>query len=282
MSQIREVIVSEIGDAIRTMAVEANRIMAPDMRASLSAAAANEESPVGVTILHQILQNADIAAAESMPTCQDTGAAVVFLDIGQDVHLVGGNLHDAVNAAVRQGYEEGYLRKSMCDPFTRANTGDNTPALIHEHIVPGNQVKITFTAKGGGSENASQLKMFPPSAGRQGVVDFVVKVVEQAGPNACPPLVVGVGIGGSFDVSAGLAKKAILRDAGTPNADPAIADLEQEILAKINDLGIGPAGLGGRTTALAVQVEYHPCHIASLPVAVNIQCHANRHREVTI
>jgi fumarate hydratase subunit alpha len=245
---------------------------------------AAEESEVGRGVLQQILENARIARQEEMPICQDCGLAVVFLDLGQDVHVVGGDLYAAINEGVRRGYKEGYLRKSSVrQPFSaRVNTGDNTPAIIHTRIVPGEQVHITVAPKGGGSENMSRLAMLTPAAGRKGVADFVVKAVDEAGANPCPPIIVGVGVGGTMERVAYLAKHALLREVGTPNPDPELDELERELLERINKLGIGPQGFGGRMTALAVHIEAEPCHIASLPAAVNIQCHAARHKEITL
>jgi fumarate hydratase subunit alpha len=252
-----------------------------DVETALRAAGKTEESPLGREVMDQIINNFEIARAESAPMCQDTGITVLFVDLGREVEL-DGSLDDAINEGVRQGYEEGLLRKSVCDPFTRANTGDNTPAIIHTTIVEGDKIGIKIAPKGGGSENMSQLRMLKPSQGVEGVTDFVVQTVEEAGGNPCPPIVVGVGIGGSFEKSAILSKKALLRPVGRPNPDSGIAALEADMLERINRLGIGPMGFGGTVTALAVHVEVHPCHIASLPVAVNIQCHADRHKEAVI
>jgi len=252
--------------------------------AALESAADTEESPVGREILEQILENHRIAREEGVPACQDTGVAMVFLELGQDVHLVGGDLYEAINEGVRQGYTEGYLRKSLVnDPlFKRVNTGDNTPAMIYVDIVPGEDLKITVAPKGGGAENMSGLAMLAPAVGVDGVKQFVVDQVRKAGSNPCPPIIVGVGIGGTFDRVALLAKKALLRPAGSRNPDPMYAELEKELLAEVNKLGIGPQGFGGRTTALAVNIETAPCHIASLPVAVNINCHVGPHETVVL
>ncbi|GAB4246718.1 MAG: fumarate hydratase [Thermoleophilia bacterium] len=281
---MREIDVAAVTEAVAKLAVDACRFIGEDVRSFFAAALEREESETGKDILRQLLQNAEIAEEEQVPLCQDTGFTVVYLDVGQDVHFVGGSLEEAVNEGVRRGYAEGYLRKSMVQrPFTdRENTGDNTPAIVHTRIVPGDQVKITVLPKGGGAENMSALAMLKPSQGRAGVVDFVVNTVSNAGPNACPPLIVGVGIGGSFDKVAYLAKKAILREVGSVNPEPHLAELEDELERRCNDLGIGPMGMGGRITVMDVFVEEHPTHIASLPVAVNIQCHSARHKEVTL
>ena len=243
-----------------------------------------EEAPAGQEVLKQILQNADIAAAEKLALCQDTGLAVFFVEMGEKVKLEYAgfkSLQDAISQGTAEGYGEGYLRKSVCDPLSRKNSGDNTPVFIHWEVVAGDVFKITFMAKGGGAENMSALKMMPPSAGAKGIEDFVVETVSKAGPNPCPPTVVGVGIGGNFDTSALLAKKALLRKpVGSPHADPVYAEMEKRILERINKLGIGPMGLGGRTTSLAVHIVSHPCHIASFPVAVNINCHSHRIVEI--
>lgn len=278
---MREVKASRITETIKKMCIEANYYLSEDMRRRFSEARDKETHPVAKNIIDILMKNADIAANENMPMCQDTGMAVVFLQIGQEVHVEGGSIEEAVNEGVRQGYEEGYLRKSVVgDPLNgRVNTKDNTPAMIHYNIVPGDDFKITVAPKGFGSENMSQLKMLKPSDGIQGVKDFVLKVVREAGPNACPPLVVGVGIGGTFEKCAYLAKWSLLRSTEVRNSDPFYAKLEEELLEEINKLGIGPQGFGGRTTALAVNIEACPTHIAGLPVAVNINCHATRHVE---
>lgn len=241
-----------------------------------------ETSPTGKDVLKQLLENAQIADEGRFPMCQDTGLAVVFVELGQDVRVVNGDLNEAVHEGVRQGYEEAYLRKSVCHPFTRKNTGDNTPAIIHIKIVPGERIRLVLAGKGGGSENMSRVMMLKPSDGKEGIIEYVVERVKESGPNPCPPIVVGVGIGGTFERAALLAKEALLRRIGEPNSDPELAEMERIILERINNLGIGPAGLGGRTTSLGVSVEMRPCHIASLPVAVNINCHAHRHKEAVI
>lgn len=281
---MHEITVQEITDTVARLCMEANYILPEDVLASLRAAREAEPSPVGKEVLDQILENADIARQEQMPLCQDTGLTVVFLEVGQDVHIIGGSLVEAINEGVRRGYTEGYLRKSVVDyPFSRRiNTGDNTPAVIHTDIVPGDRLKITVVPKGGGSENMSFLGMLTPALGRQGVVDFVVNAVDKAGANPCPPIIVGVGIGGTIDQTTILAKRALLRKVGEPHPDAEVAALEAEILERVNRLGIGPQGFGGRTTALAVHVETYPCHIASLPVVVNIQCHSARHKEAVL
>jgi len=281
---MRELQASVITETVAHLCMEANYNLGEDVGAALERAVKKEESEVGRGVLQQILENARIARETEMPICQDCGLAVVFLEMGQGLHIVGGDLGEAVNEGVRRGYKEGYLRKSSVrQPFSaRANTGDNTPAIIHTRIVPGEQLRITVAPKGGGSENMSRLNMLTPAAGRKGVVDFVVKAVDEAGANPCPPIVVGVGIGGTFERVAFLAKHALLRELGTPNPDPELDELERELLERINRLGIGPQGFGGRVTALAVHVEAEPCHIASMPAAVNIQCHAARHKEAVL
>jgi len=279
---VREINTREITDAVKRLSVEANEQLGEDVLLGFQKALKNEVSPVGKEILEQLIENARLAREEHVPICQDTGLAVIFLEVGQEVHLVGGDLKEAVNQGVREGYGEGYLRKSSCHPFTRANTGDNTPAVIYIDIVPGDQVKVLVVPKGGGSENMSRLFMLPPSAGLAGIKERVLETVKEAGPNPCPPTIIGVGIGGTFEQAALQAKKSLLRPLGTPNPDPELDDLEKELLAEINKLGIGPQGLGGRTTSLGVHVRLLPCHIASLPVAVNVQCHASRHKEAVI
>ena len=277
---MREIHVAEIAEHVRNLCIEANYGLSSDMRECLARAAAEENASLGQQILHQLEDNLRIAAREQIPVCQDTGMAVVFLEIGQDVHLTGGNIAEAVNEGVRRGYAEGYLRKSVVsDPLERINTGDNTPAVIHFAVVPGEQVKIVVAPKGFGSENKSRLFMLTPADGIEGVKDAVLQAVEEAGPNACPPMTVGVGIGGTFEKCALLAKQALLVPAGRHSDIRYVREMEQELLERINEMGIGPAGLGGRTTALAVHVLTYPTHIAGLPVAVNICCHVNRHAE---
>lgn len=275
---IRSVSTDEIIRNIREMCIEANHYLSRDMETALADAANNEKSELGRKILNQLEENLEIADKEMIPICQDTGMAVVFLEVGQDVHFEGMAIEDAVNEGVRQGYVDGFLRKSVVkDPIFRENTKDNTPAVIHYSIVPGDQVKITFAPKGFGSENMSRVFMLKPADGIEGVKKAILTAVNDAGPNACPPMVVGVGIGGTFEKCAILAKKALTREAGSRSEIPYVADLEQEMLDKINQLGIGPGGLGGTTTALAVNINTYPTHIAGLPVAVNICCHVNRH-----
>ena len=280
---IREINVSELTENIREMCIEANHFLAPDMGRALSRAAASEKSPLGRQVLGQLEENLEIAAEEMIPICQDTGMAVVFIEAGQDVHLKGGSLEDAVNEGVRRGYVEGFLRKSVVkDPLIRENTKDNTPAVIHTKIVPGSQIKVTVAPKGFGSENMSRIFMLKPAEGIEGVKNAVLTAVKDAGPNACPPMVVGVGIGGTFEKCALMAKEALTRDVGSCSPMPYVKEMEEELLDKINGLGIGPGGLGGTTTALAVNINTYPTHIAGLPVAVNICCHVNRHITRTI
>lgn len=279
---VREISVSKITEAVRRLCIEANTILGDDAVAALEVSLAVEESPVGRDIFRQLLRNAEIARTEGIPLCQDTGMVVVFLEIGQDVHLTGGDLEPAVNEGVRQGYRDGCLRASTLDPLSRKNFGDNTPAVIHTRMVPGDRVKIALTPKGFGSENMSQVALFPPSYGIEGIKKFVVGRVDAAGPNPCPPVVVGVGIGGTMEKAALLSKQSLLRDIGRRHPDPTVARLELELLEEINDLGIGPQGLGGRITALDVHIETYPTHIASIPVAVNLQCHCARHKEAVI
>lgn len=280
---LRELNVSLITDVVVEMCREANYFLGDDVVAALERASIQEESPSGKKVLQLLLENAAIARSEQIPICQDTGYALFFVEWGQEVHLTGGTLEEAINEGVRRGYREHYLRKSIvADPLNRINTGDNTPAVIHTALVSGDRVKLIFAPKGGGSENMSALKMLKPSDGLDGVVNFVVNHVREAGPNPCPPIIVGVGLGGTFDQVALLAKKALLRPLGRTHPEPFYAALEQQILEKINDLGIGPQGFGGRITALAVHIETFPAHIASLPVAVNLNCHAARHLERTI
>ncbi len=268
----------EITKAIKEMCIEANLGLSPDMKAVFGEALEREESPIGKKILDQLAENLSIAGEEKIPICQDTGMAVVFLKIGQDVHITGDSVENAVNEGVRCGYRDGYLRKSVVgDPILRENTGDNTPAVIHYELVPGDKLEITVAPKGFGSENMSRIFMLKPADGIEGVKEAVLTAVREAGPNACPPMVVGVGIGGTFEKCAYLAKKALTRNVSVHSSIPYVRELEQELLEKINGLGIGPGGLGGRITAFAVNVETYPTHIAGLPVAVNICCHVNRH-----
>ncbi len=279
MKQIR---CKKIIEQVKKMCMEANFELGDDVLQAFNAAQADEESPIGKEIMGILIENARIAQDESIPMCQDTGFAVFFVELGDDVRIVDGNLIEAINEGVRQGYAEGYLRKSICHPFTRKNTGDNTPAIVHIEPVPGDQLKIIFAPKGGGSENMSRVTMLRPSDGKKGIKEFVVNRVRESGANPCPPTIVGVGIGGTFEKAALLAKKALLRPLSSVHPDAELAAFEKEILQAINDSGIGPQGLGGRTTSLAVHIELFPCHIASLPVAVNINCHAHRHKEVIL
>jgi fumarate hydratase subunit alpha len=279
---MREVNVKVITEKVRALCMEANTDLGEDVLQAFDQAIEKEESPLGIEILKELKENARIAKEERVAICQDTGFAVIFLELGQDVHLVGGGLREAIFEGVRQGYRDGFLRKSICHPFTRANTGDNTPAIIHTEIVPGEKVKITVAPKGGGSENMSRVVMLTPSDGVEGIKRFVVQRVKESGSNPCPPTIVGVGIGGTFEQAALLGKKSLLRPLGSKNPDPELDKLESEILNEINQLGIGPQGLGGRTTSLAVHILMMPCHIASFPLAVNIQCHAQRHKEEVI
>lgn len=281
---MRELDVARITEAVADLAVEACNYLGEDVVAFFERAAEQEESETGRDIFRQLLENASLAKETARPLCQDTGLAVVFLEIGQDVHLVGGSLEEAVNEGVRKGYAEGYLRKSaVADPIgARENTGDNTPAMLHTRVVPGDKVRVIVAPKGGGAENMSALGMLKPSQGRQGAIDFIVDTVSKAGPNPCPPIIVGVGLGGSFEKAAYMAKHALLREVGSVNSDPRLAKLEDELEHRCNALGIGPGGLGGTTTVIDVFVEEVPAHIASMPVAVNVQCHSARHKEMVL
>ncbi|MBR3129039.1 MAG: fumarate hydratase [Clostridia bacterium] len=279
---MREFQAGVLTDAIRDLAIEANCVLPADMQARIEKARADEPFPTAQGILDKIIENYGIAERNTVPICQDTGVCCVFLKIGQDVHI-NGDLRAAIDEGVRQGYAQGYLRKSVVgDPLRRVNTGDNTPAMLYTEIVPGDRIELTVAPKGFGSENMSRLAMLKPSDGVEGVKAFILKTVEEAGPNPCPPIVVGVGIGGTFDKAAYLAKKALMRSLDVRNPDPYYAGLEAELLEKINALGIGPQGFGGKTTALAVNIEWMPTHIAGLPVAVNINCHVTRHRTVVL
>ena len=280
---MREINVNDIASNIKKMCIEANYFLEDDIKNSLFKAEKEETSEVGKSVLNQLHQNLDIAESEMIPICQDTGMAVVFLDIGQDVHFVGGDLTDAVNRGVREGYEEGYLRKSVVeDPVERVNTKDNTPAIIHMNIVPGDKVKITVSPKGFGSENMSRIFMLKPADGLDGIKKAIIETVRDAGPNACPPFIVGVGIGGDFEKSAILAKRALTRgldeESASPYRKPYLDELEKELLEEINKIGLGPAGLGGRKTALGINIETYPTHIAGMPLAINMCCHVNRHK----
>lgn len=280
---MREINVSEVTQAVRDLSIQANYFIGNDIKEALIEFKNNEPFKIAQEVLDKIIINDDIACKEEMPMCQDTGMACVFLEIGQDVHFIGGNIEEAINEGVRKGYEEGYLRKSVVkDPIDRVNTKDNTPAIIYYDIVPGDKVKITLAPKGFGSENMSKIGMLKPADGLEGVKKFIIDTVSQAGPNPCPPMVIGVGIGGTFDKAAYLAKKALLRPINVRNENEFYKNLEEELLEKINELGIGPQGFGGRTTALGLNIETYPTHIAGLPVAVNISCHATRHKDVTL
>src|SRR4030042_848684 len=281
--KVRQIDCKLITATVKKLFIKANTILGDDVVQALRSALASEESATGKQVLEKMIENANIACREKMPICQDTGLAVVFIEVGQDAHIVGGDLRTAIEEGVRQAYAEGFLRKSVCDPFTRKNTGDNTPAIIHIDIVEGSRLKIIAMPKGGGSENMSAAQMLVPAAGSEGIKKFVVEKVAHAGANPCPPVIIGVGIGGSLEEACILAKKALLRPVGEKNKrDERLAQMEKELYKSINDLGIGPGGLGGRISALAVNVEMMPCHIASLPVAVTIQCHVDRHKELQI
>ena len=280
---MREINILEITKTVKELCIEANYYLSDDIENSLFEAKKNETWSLAGDILEQIILNSDIARDESMPICQDTGMACIFIEIGQDVHIVGGLLEEAINEGVRQGYEKGFLRKSVVrDPINRVNTKDNTPAVIYYDIVKGDKVKITVAPKGFGSENMSRIKMLKPSDGIEGVKDFIIETVKLAGPNPCPPIVIGVGIGGTFDKAAYLAKKALIRPVNESNNKEFYKELENEMIKKVNELGIGPQGFGGKTTALGLNIEVYPTHIAGLPVAVNINCHATRHKERVI
>ncbi len=269
----------EIVNRVREMCMKANFELGRDVIDAFDQALEKEESPTGKVILNQLRENAEIAREERIALCQDTGFAVFFVELGDRVSIEGGTLTEALNEGVRRGYGEGYLRMSICHPFTRENTGDNTPAVIHVEPVEGERLKIILAPKGGGSENMSRVTMLRPSDGKEGIIDYIVNRVKESGANPCPPIVVGVGIGGTFEKAALIAKRSLLRPLGSGNPDPELDKMERRILEKVNRLGIGPQGLGGRTTALAVHIEMHPCHIASLPLAVNINCHSSRHEE---
>ena len=281
---MRKVHTDQITETVARLCIESNYYLGKDVLAALRSYREKEVSPVGREVLDQILENAKIAREQQMPLCQDCGLTVIFVELGQDLHVIGGDLNEAITEGVRQGYKDGYLRKSIVTrPFSaRINTKDNSPPVIHTTIVPGDRLGITVAPKGGGSENMSQLAMLKPADGRAGVVDFVVESVRKAGANPCPPIIVGVGIGGSAEKTVWLAKHALLREVGQPSPDPELIDLEAEILERVNRIGIGPQGFGGVTTALAVHIETFPCHIASMPVAVNIQCHSARHKEAVL
>ena len=280
---VREVHASAITDAVKKLCLEANWNLEPDMLRAFDRALATERSPAGRQVLQILQQNAEMARSRRIPYCQDTGMVVCFVELGQDVHVTGGALVDAINEGVRQGYREGYLRASIVrSPFDRVNTGDNTPAVIHVEIQPGAELKIRLMAKGGGCENRSKYRMLTPAEGLAGVKEFIIECVRTAGPDACPPLILGVGVGGTFEKAALLSKKALFRELGTPNPDPALDALERELLERANRLGIGPQGYGGDTTAFGIHILTYPCHITSLPVAVTIECHAHRLKEATL
>ncbi|WP_320170887.1 fumarate hydratase [Maridesulfovibrio sp.] len=279
---MRTIKAEQVVDAVAKMCVSANRYLPADVRKRFEECAAAEESPAAKEVFRQIKENWELAEESGLPLCQDTGLAVYIVEMGEDVRVEGMNIRDAINEGTRKGYEEGYLRKSACDPLTRQNTKDNTPAIIHFDIVPGDKIKIFFMAKGGGSENMSRVTMLAPAQGWEGIKKFVIERVAEAGPNPCPPTMVGIGVGGTFEYSALLAKKSLMRKVGEPSPDPEIAKLEAELMEDLNKLGIGPMGLGGKTTVFDVKIEMRPCHIASLPLAVNIQCHSARHEEVEL
>jgi fumarate hydratase subunit alpha len=279
---MRQISTQTIIDAVKDSAIRANFELGQDVVQAFRDALKHEKSPVGKDIINQLIENAKIAREERIPICQDTGLAVIFAELGQEACVVGGDFKSALEEGIRKGYEEGYLRKSVCHPFARKNTGDNTPIIVHFDLVPGDKLKIWVVPKGGGSENMSRLFMLTPSEGWPGVKKKIVQTVEEAGPNPCPPTIVGVGIGGNFEQSALLAKKALLRPLGNPNPDPKQSEMEDELLKEVNKTGVGPQGLGGRITSLAVHVLMMPCHIASLPLAINIQCHASRHVEIEL
>jgi fumarate hydratase subunit alpha len=280
---MRDIHVSAIADAVKKLCMEANVSLEPDVLRAFDRALGTERSPAGKQVLQILKDNAELARTKRIPYCQDTGMVVCFVELGQDVHVTGGGLEDAINEGVRQGYKEGYLRASIVkSPFDRVNTGDNTPAVIHTEVAPGATLKVMIMAKGGGCENRSKYTMLTPAAGLPAVKDFIIECVKTAGPDACPPLILGVGIGGTFEKSAILSKKALFRELGSPNPDGMLDGLEKELLARANRLGIGPQGYGGDTTSLGIHVLSYPCHITSLPVAVTIECHAHRHKEVTL
>ena len=278
----REISVNSIIGAVQKMCINANRYLPEDVRRCIASSAARETAPTAIEVFRQLQENIALAADSGLPLCQDTGLAVVFVEIGQDLRIVGGDINEAINEGVRQGYRDGYLRKSVNDPFTRVNTGDNTPAFIHHAIVPGSKLKLSLMSKGGGAENMSRVTMLVPAEGWEGIKEFVIQRIAEARSNPCPPVIIGLGIGGTLEYTAILAKKALLRKLDDIHPDPDIAEKEAELLAAVNRLGIGPMGLGGKTTCLGVKMLTAPCHIASLPLAVNIQCHSARHEEVTL
>ncbi|OIQ51878.1 L(+)-tartrate dehydratase subunit alpha [Pseudodesulfovibrio hydrargyri] len=279
---MREIQGKDVIEAVAGMCVRGNTELPADVRSKLERAMAGEDSPSAVEVLRQLLENADLAHDTKLPLCQDCGLAVLFVEVGDDCRVVGGNLRDLINDGVRKGYAEGYLRKSACDPLTRANTGDGTPAIIHFDLVPGDKLKIAYMAKGGGAENMSRVTMLAPAQGWEGIKKFVVERVAEAGPNPCPPTIIGVGIGGTFEHAAKIAKRGLLRKLDDVHPDPKVAAMEKELEEDLNALGIGPMGLGGKTTVLGVKITLEPCHLASLPLAVNVQCHSQRHEEVEL
>ncbi|NOY86469.1 MAG: fumarate hydratase [Deltaproteobacteria bacterium] len=279
---MREIEALQITQTVKQLCMSAAYHLGDDVLGAIRDGLEKETSPTGRDVLNQLLENAEIAGAGEFPLCQDCGLAVIFVELGQEVHVTGGDLNEAIHEGVRQGYEEAYLRKSVCHPFTRKNTGDNTPSIIHVKVVPGERIKLTMAAKGGGSENMSRVMMLKPSDGKEGIMNYVIERVKESGPNPCPPTIVGVGIGGTYERAALIAKEALLRPVGRPSLDPELAEMEAKILDAVNGSGIGPAGLGGRITSFAVHIEMRPCHIASLPVAVNINCHSHRHKEAVI
>jgi len=280
---MRELHVSAITDAVKKLCMEANTVLEPDMLRAFDRALGTERSPAGRQVLQILKDNAELARTKHIPYCQDTGMVIMFVELGQDVRVTGGAFGDALNEGVRQGYTEGYLRASIVrSPFDRVNTGDNTPAVVHVDVVPGSLLRIMLMAKGGGCENRSKYKMLTPADGLPGVKEWILECVRTAGPDACPPLILGVGVGGTFEKAAILSKKALFRELGTPNSDPAVDTLERELLEAANRLGIGPQGYGGDTTAFGIHILTYPCHITSLPVAVTIECHAHRHKEITL
>ena len=280
---MREIHASAVADAVTKLCMEANYSLEPDMLRALDRALVAERSPAGKHVLQILKDNAELARTKKIPYCQDTGTVICFVELGQDVHVTGGGLADAINEGVRQGYTEGYLRASIVrSPFDRVNTGDNTPAVLHLEVVPGVAMKIQVMAKGGGCENRSKYKMLTPAEGVDGVKEWILECIKTAGPDACPPLIAGVGVGGNFEKAALLSKKALFRELGTPNPDPFVDAIERDVLDSANRLGIGPQGYGGDTTAFGIHILTYPCHITSLPVAVTIECHAHRHKEVTL
>jgi len=279
---LRKIHVEKIIETVKDLVIQANTELPEDVLSAFEKALRNEESPIGIQILKDLIENAHIANKEKVPICQDTGMAILFLEIGQEIQIIGGDLHHALMEGVRQGYQDGYFRKSTLDPIERINFGDNTPPIVHIDIVPGDRLKISVMTKGFGGEMMSQVKLFAPFVGMEGVMDEIVKIISEAGANPCPPIIVGVGIGGNLEKAALIAKKSLLRKIGERNPNPRIAQMEAELLKRINKLGIGPGGLGGRVTCLAIHIETFPTHIASIPLAVNIQCNAHRHKEIIL